>query len=114
MTEEDFDQICIIKWFEKTFPDLKQDMHHFANQRKCSWYQGKLLKSMGVKAGVADLFLAVPKNGKSGLWLELKTKKGRLTQHQIDFLERKSNLGYVAAAVWGQEDAKHYILNYLS
>lgn len=110
---EQFDQVRLVSWFNTTFPELKEDLHHYANERKCSWNTGKILKSMGVKKGVADLNLAIPNKYYAGLWLELKVGKGRLTKEQVAFLERKNKRGYLALAVWGYEAAKIVILKYL-
>ena len=40
------------------------------------------VKLMGVKRGVSDIFLAVPKEGNGGLWIEMKAQGGRVdTRH---------------------------------
>ncbi len=114
LTPEQIDHINIVNWFHHNFPELANDFHHFANERKCSFNEGRKLKKMGVKKGVVDFFLALPMNGKSGLWVELKVGKGKLTQEQIDFIERKISRGYSAVCVWGEEAAKATILIYLN
>ena len=106
-------QINLINWFRFKFPDLADDLHHFANERKCSFDEGRKLKRMGVTKGVSDLFLALPLNGFHGLWIELKTEKGKLKHEQMEFIERKNQRGYVAIAVWGLETAQKIIIDYL-
>jgi hypothetical protein len=110
---EQIEHINVVNWFNYQFPELSDDLHHFANERKCSVQQGRTLKRMGVKKGVADFFLALPINGKSGLWIELKVGKNKPTQEQIAFAERKINRNYEFAFVWGFEAAKEIILIYL-
>jgi len=110
---EQHEHIRLVSWFHQTFPEFADDLHHFANERKCSLNQGKILKSMGVKRGVADLHLGVANDDYFGLWLELKVEKGRLSKEQIAFIERKNQRGYFAIAVWGIEAAKEVIINYL-
>jgi hypothetical protein len=110
---EQIDHINIVNWFHHTFPELADDFHHFANERKCSIAQGQLLKRMGVKKGVADFFLAFPVQYKAGLWLELKVGKNKLTKEQEAFLLRKSERGYEAKVVWGFDKAKEVIMHYL-
>lgn len=119
LTPEQIVHINIVNWFHKEFPEFADDFHHFANERKCSIHQGRLLKRMGVKKGVSDFFLAVPildNNGIgwAGLWLELKVGKGRLSPEQSAFLNRKLQRGYKAIGVWGEENAKAVILTYLN
>jgi hypothetical protein len=111
---EQIEHINIVNWFNYQFPELKDDLHHFANERVCSVQQGRTLKRMGVKRGVADFFLALPLGGKSGLWLELKVGKNKPTKEQMDFLARKAARGYEALVVWGFDAAKAIILSYLS
>jgi hypothetical protein len=111
---EQIEQINTVNWFNYQFPELADDLHHFANERKCSIQQGRILKRMGVKKGVADFFLAIPLNDKAGLWIELKVGKNKPTKEQIAFAERKIKRHYEFAFVWGFEAAKEIILTYLN
>lgn len=114
MQAEKIDHINTVNWFNYNFPELSDDFHHFANERRCSIQEGRTLKRMGVKRGVSDFFLALPLNGKAGLWIELKVGKNKPTKEQTDFLARKTARGYEATAVWGLESAKEIIKVYLS
>lgn len=117
--DEQIHHINTVNWFNYHFPELEEDFHHFANERKiekkggAEYYQGKLLKRMGVKRGVADFFLALPQNGKAGLWIELKVGKNKPSQEQKAFLARKLQRGYECACVWGTEAAREVIKAYL-
>jgi hypothetical protein len=113
LTPEQIDHINLINWFHYEFPELAEDFHHFANERKCSIQQGRLLKRMGVKKGVPDFFLAIPVNGKAGLWIELKIGKNKPTKEQQEFAERKIRRNYEFGFAWGFEAAKRMILLYL-
>jgi hypothetical protein len=113
MTPEQVDHINLVNWFHHTYPELADDFHHFANERKCSIQQGRILKRMGVKKGVYDFFLALPQNGNAGFWLELKVGSGKLSLEQEQFGLRKTMRGYVAVHAWGFEAAKELILSYL-
>ena len=110
---EQIAHINVVNWFNYQYPELIEDFHHFANERKCSVQQGRTLKRMGVKKGVADFFLAIPLNGKAGLWLELKVGKNKPTKEQIAFAERKIMRHYEFAFVWGFEAAIEMIKTYL-
>jgi VRR-NUC domain len=110
---EQIDHINIVNWFHYNYPELADDFHHFANERVCSIQQGLLLKRMGVKKGVPDFFLALPLERYSGLWLELKVGKNKLSPEQEEFLNRKTQRGYLCAACWGFEAAKELIITYL-
>lgn len=113
LNPEQIDHINVVNWFHFEFPELADDFHHFANERKCTIMEGRKLKRMGVKKGVTDFFLALPQNGKFGIWIELKVGKNTLSKEQIAFMERKISRGYDAIAVWGFEACKAVILTYL-
>jgi hypothetical protein len=77
------------------------------------------LKGQGVKAGVSDLFLPVPRGTMHGLWIELKApatagnKPGKPTREQIEWLDRMGGMGYAAVICWGWLHAKETITEYL-
>lgn len=54
------------------------------------------LKAEGVKAGVPDIFIAYPQKSFHGLFMELKTERGRPTKQQLQWLERLGSKGYMA------------------
>ena len=75
---------------------------------------GAMLKAEGVRAGVPDLFLAVPRNGFAGLFVELKKPKGgRVSRSQTDMLAALSASGYKTAVCHGWEGAMACIAGYL-
>jgi hypothetical protein len=52
------------------------------NEGKRSPRLGKRMKEQGLRAGVPDLFLAVRGMDLGGMFIEMKTPKGRLTDKQ--------------------------------
>lgn len=110
---EQITHINIVNWFNHNFPELEDDFHHFANERKCTVMEGRNLKRMGVKRGVWDFFLAYPQFEWHGLWVELKVGQNTLTKEQIEFGMRKTARGYCAIPVLGFEAAKETITTYL-
>ena len=117
MKEADI-QKAIIKWSQQpkvrnTFPDLKM-LYHVPNERLCSGRQGMELKRMGVKKGVPDLVLPVPSNGFNGLYIELKTTTGTLSEEQKWWLNELKIRGYMAVVCYGFEEAINVLICYLS
>ena len=110
---ERIDHINTVNWFKHHYPELDDDFHHFANERRCSPQEGRMLKRMGVKRGVYDFYLALPLNGRAGLWVELKHGKNKPTKEQLEFGERKRQRGYDAVVVWGFDAAREAIKQYL-
>lgn len=72
------------------------------------------LKEEGQKAGIPDLMLAVPGGKYHGLFIEMKSKRGRLTDMQEDWLWRLSEQGYMADTCYGFDEAVRVIEKYLA
>lgn len=71
------------------------------------------LKAEGVRAGVSDLFLSVPRGGLSGMFIELKAVKGRASPEQIEFIASARLRGYRAEFCFGADAAIAAITDYM-
>lgn len=71
------------------------------------------LAAEGMKPGIPDICLPIPRNGKHGLYIELKTKTGRASKGQKQWIEGLAALGYEAQVCKGWEAARDVILDYL-
>jgi hypothetical protein len=71
------------------------------------------LKMEGVKAGVPDIFFPVARKGFHGLFLEMKIKGGKVSDNQKIWHEKLENQFYLVKVVFGFEEAKNTILDYL-
>lgn len=114
--EEDVEQICLFRWREYNlgkWPELSL-MIHIPNGGKRSKAEAARLKQMGVKAGVSDVFLPVPRKGCHGLWLEMKRRdSGRPTEEQLKWIEEMTGQGYAATVCHGWERAVKVIAEYM-
>jgi hypothetical protein len=54
------------------------------------------LKAEGVKPGVHDLMLPVPRHGLHGLWIEMKKPGGTMSKEQKEWLKSMHEQGYGA------------------
>lgn len=79
-------QLTIMGWV-RLQPELAKIIMHFPNEGKRTPRYGKLLKSMGMRPGVSDLFIAKSHGHYIGAWIELKTPTGKLTMVQRQFLD---------------------------
>jgi len=82
-TEEQI-QVDLFNWaryHEAQYPELGL-LFHVPNGGRRSRLTGAKLKAMGVKAGVPDVCLPVPRQGYGSLWIELKGPRGRLQESQ--------------------------------
>jgi len=100
-------QICKIFYrdFCKVFPKLIPYLTHlpFGEQRNAS--VGKKLKDMGATRGWPDYLLARPCAGFHSLFLEFKTKRGRLSEQQKMRMEVLRGQGFAVCVVRGSAQA---------
>jgi hypothetical protein len=92
----------------------KIPFYHIANERRCSMVYGKMLKRMGVTTGFADCFLPRGNATFKGLFLELKSAKGKPTASQIDFLGKMMAEGYFTAITYGTDETLLIIKQFYS
>lgn len=72
------------------------------------------LKAEGVRAGIPDLFCAVPSGQFAGLFIELKVTGGRVRQSQQEWIQRLRRRGYCCKVIWDNvQDVINAINNYL-
>lgn len=72
------------------------------------------LKAQGVKTGVPDLFLPVPRRGYHGLYIELKRLRGgKLEEEQKAWIVRLTRQGYCVKVCRGWVRAAGVICAYL-
>lgn len=67
------------------------------------WFVVKIHQSLGSYKGIADLYCL--KNG-AHAWIEVKTAKGRLSEHQWKFGEDVTQRGGVYIVARGIDDVK--------
>lgn len=76
-------------------------------------FEAHKLTLQGVRKGVPDLFLSVPRQGQHGLYLEMKYGKNKPSDEQKDFICRLMEQGYRVRICYGWQEAQQEIKNYL-
>lgn len=71
------------------------------------------LKVEGVRAGVPDIFLAIPSGGYHGLFIEMKADKGRISNAQLEWFLKLEGVGYRCVLCKGWQEAVTEIEAYL-
>ncbi len=117
MTEQQHQQY-VIKWGQQPeirtkWPELSL-LFHIPNERYCTPVQGKQLKLAGVRSGVPDLCLPVPRDRYHGLYIEMKTEKGHTSDAQDWWGERLLEQGYFWEVCHGWQSAVRVLEWYLS
>jgi hypothetical protein len=109
-------QVAFFEWLAYAFPKVLPVAFHVANQRRCSWAYGKLLKAMGVKAGVSDIFIMVPNKQFHALVIEMKSpeeRKRKRKAKQDEFHASLNENGYLATYCFSVDEAIEITTHYL-
>lgn len=97
----------------RQYPDLKY-LFHIPNGGRRDVVEAKHLQESGVRRGVPDLFLPVPRGEYHGLWIEMKTETGRTRPEQDWWIENLMELGYAVEVCHGWTSATRVLEWYLS
>ena len=103
ISKEDIQLVIYFDWVR--FNELDNIIWHCENERACTPQQGAFRKRKGVKAGVADIWVSRARNGSHGLYIELKSGKGRLSPQQAQFLRDMNAEGYAVDIAYSAEEA---------
>lgn len=111
-------QANVIKWSQQPsirakWPELAL-LHHIPNGGTRDAVEGRHLKQQGVKQGVPDLCLPVPRGQYHGLYIEMKTETGRTSDAQDWWGERLLAQGYFWEVCHGWSSAVRVLEWYLS
>lgn len=114
LSAETVEHIKAMDWLRFHYPDIARHAIHIANERKTSWSNGAILKRMGVKPGVPDLFFPVPSGCYHGLFIEIKSQSGKPSPHQKEFITEAVGNGYYASFAFGADEVIDIICSYFN
>ena len=104
-------ELCAV--LKGQYPELAL-LFHIPNGGRRDAAEAANLKKQGVKPGVPDLFLPVPRGDYHGLFIELKRRDGgRLSETQKGWLLALERQGYAAVVCHGARDAVDVLIKYL-
>ena len=101
------------KWQEGRYPELKL-LYHCPNGGTRNKLEAANLKRQGVKAGVPDLFLPIPRSSKHGLFIEMKVGRNKCTDNQKKWIRNLLEQGYEVKVCYSCEEAIQVIKKYLN
>jgi hypothetical protein len=120
MKHEEHDLQCAcVRWFRTQHPKKARLLFAIPNgaklsgsplQRAKAW---KRLEAEGAVSGAADLFLAIPSGDLAGLFIEMKTQRGRQSEKQAAFESAVIASGYGYAMPRTIENFMQIIASYL-
>lgn len=83
-TESQIQKDCV-RWFRARYEQLNPLFFAVPNGGARNAWTAKIMKDEGVRAGVADLILLIPKHGYASLLIEMKTPDGKQQDSQKEF-----------------------------
>ena len=98
-------------WQVNRYPGLEL-MHHIPNGGLRSKSEAARFKREGVKAGIPDIFLPVPRGKYHGLYIELKRIGGSLSSIQEKMILQLEAQGYCVVVCYGFDAAAFAITEY--
>lgn len=106
-------QTACVRWFRLQFSRYSQLLFHIPNGGSRNIIEAKRFKEMGVVAGIPDLFLSVAKKGFHGLYIEMKSDRGRLNDNQKEIHILLRNQGFAVEVCNNFDDFVRIIFEYL-
>lgn len=120
---EEQHQVAFVTWFRKQYPQYAKLLTLGSFGENIGERRMARLKQMGLTPGFPDLFLAIPKavrkrNGQilaffCGLYIEMKTKRGKVTEVQKEMHTMLLENGFVVHIARDWEQACEYVRSYL-
>lgn len=122
VASEHQEQATVVQWCRvmasgarPTWPELAL-LFSIPNAGKRSWRTANMMRTEGLRSGVPDLCLPVPRGKYHGLFIELKRSDGRprdVTAAQLDWLFALQNQGYRVQVCYGSGQAIELLTEYL-
>ena len=105
--------IALWQWYQWQFPKFKARYLRLEVGGQRTKISQAILKAEGNKAGTPDIFIALPSTLHSGLWLEVKVEKGKMTEKQKDFAVEMFR-DYYCTTGYGIKQCKSVITSYMA
>lgn len=109
---EDAECRALWEWAQHV-PVLRDCLFHIPNGGKRGKTEAARMKGIGVRAGVHDYHLPVPRGPFIGLWIEMKAGDNRPTTDQRSWGRRMVTQGHAVFYCWSWLAAKDVIEHYL-
>lgn len=119
--ESDIQKSCV-RWFRTCWHLSAPFLFSIPNGAKIGGLVAKsghpvaasILKAEGMTSGIPDLFLALPRCGCHGLFIEMKTPVGSLEPGQREYLELFALQGYAVALCRSLDEFEAVVNSYMN
>lgn len=111
---EHLEQAQLVTMVEAAYPREAAMLFAIPNGGDRNILVAAKLKKEGVRRGVPDMFLALPRGGWHGLFIEMKRRRGGVvSREQKEYIAALNAAGYRACVCRGCDEAFEAIRNYL-
>jgi hypothetical protein len=104
-------QCAVMFWIKTQYPEALVTIA--PNGMKLNIGQAVKLKRMGYSKGTPDICIFEARKGKHGLFIELKTRTGKVSPEQKEWHQKLKERNYEVEVCWSFEEAICTIENYL-
>lgn len=114
--KESISQIHLLRWFRLQYPDIADLLIGYPAGNNLNLLTAVRMKAMGLRVGMPDLHLLVPRFEPKfipGLLIEMKSERGRLSKAQNEFHDKLISQHYTIVTCYSFDEAKHQIQTYL-
>ena len=111
-------QAEMVKWFNSEYPELRGLLFHIPNEVEERNNKSRMIRigrlvTLGLVKGIPDLFLAIPRNGFSGMFIEVKQPTGTLSEAQRSIISKLQGQSYQVNVIRSLEAFKMAVVEYL-
>jgi len=105
--------MALFQWLSLWDASIRAVTFHIPNGGTRNPIEAKILKGQGVTAGVPDIFMSIPNLQYHGLFIEMKSKAGKITEKQQQMHKQLRSYGYCVEVCYDWFEARKVILDYL-
>lgn len=106
-------QKSCVRWFRLKYRDVEPLFFAVPNGGARDAWTAKIMHDEGVRAGVADLILLLPRHGFAAMAIEMKTPKGRQSESQKQFQRLCGENGTLYRVVRSFDEFRRLVTQYM-
>jgi hypothetical protein len=106
-------QTLMYVWFQNSYRQYGKLFIKVTNEGKRTAREGMRLKGEGLRPGVPDIFIALPRGPYAGLWIEVKRPGEAPRANQVQMIETLTAQGYRVEVVTSLATFQELINEYL-
>lgn len=111
-SEEHDHQAAFFKWLGN-YPNIRDSAFAVPNGGSRHPAEAVKLRAEGVTSGIPDVMIGIPSNGYPGLFIEFKSKVGRVSYNQKAKLKRFAHNGYACHVCRSVDEGVRVTTEYL-